>query len=144
MWLGVGEALGSMIQAGKLELLQVGWGLRSRLEHRDCALQLMSVPLSGPPLLPLLARTCASLDTPAFIYTLEHAPRLCLPQEMFASWPFFRVTLDMLEMVFAKADPRVVKMCVFGLTKKGVCVLQARQGLDSLRAGAAVKCLRAI
>lgn len=33
-----------------------------------------------------------------------------LPQDMFTNWMFFRVTLDMLEMVFAKADPRVVKM----------------------------------
>ncbi len=31
-------------------------------------------------------------------------------QDMFTNWMFFRVTLDMLEMVFAKADPRVVKM----------------------------------
>jgi len=29
---------------------------------------------------------------------------------MYTNWMFFRVTLDMLEMVFAKADPRVVKM----------------------------------
>jgi phosphoenolpyruvate carboxylase len=29
---------------------------------------------------------------------------------MYANWMFFRVTLDMLEMVFAKADPRVVAM----------------------------------
>ena len=29
---------------------------------------------------------------------------------MFSNWMFFRVTLDMLEMVFAKADPRVVTM----------------------------------
>lgn len=31
-------------------------------------------------------------------------------QDMYTNWMFFRVTLDMLEMVFAKADPRVVKM----------------------------------
>lgn len=36
-------------------------------------------------------------------------------QDMFTNWMFFRVTLDMLEMVFAKADPRVVKMYVPGL-----------------------------
>ncbi|KAL4856631.1 Phosphoenolpyruvate carboxylase 1 [Chlorella vulgaris] len=52
VWLGVGEALNFMINAGKLELLQ----------------------------------------------------------DMFTNWMFFRVTFDMLEMVFAKADPRVVKM----------------------------------
>lgn len=52
VWLGVGEALQAMIDAGKLELLQ----------------------------------------------------------EMYQGWMFFRVLLDMLEMVFAKADHRVVKM----------------------------------
>eukprot|EP00889_Picochlorum_renovo_P003287 jgi/Picre1/30317/NNA_005681.t1 len=29
---------------------------------------------------------------------------------MYQKWTFFRVTLDMLEMVFAKADPRIVKV----------------------------------
>ena len=28
-------------------------------------------------------------------------------KEMYEHWPFFRVTMDLLEMVFAKADPRV-------------------------------------
>lgn len=36
--------------------------------------------------------------------------KLELLQDMYANWMFFRVTLDMLEMVFAKADPRVVNM----------------------------------
>jgi len=31
-------------------------------------------------------------------------------QDMYQNWMFFRVTLDMLEMVFAKADPRIVKV----------------------------------
>ncbi|GAB4814757.1 hypothetical protein N2152v2_001803 [Parachlorella kessleri] len=52
VWLGLGEALRSMIEAGKLELLQ----------------------------------------------------------EMYQNWMFFRVLIDMLEMIFAKADPRVVKL----------------------------------
>ena len=30
--------------------------------------------------------------------------------DMYQNWTFFRVTLDMLEMVFAKADPRIVKV----------------------------------
>ena len=30
-------------------------------------------------------------------------------QKMYANWPFFSVTLDMMEMVFAKADPRVAE-----------------------------------
>ena len=34
---------------------------------------------------------------------------------MYRDWPFFRVTLDMLEMVFAKADPRVSKFYVTAL-----------------------------
>ena len=35
------------------------------------------------------------------------AGKLELLQEMYRDWPFFQVTLDMVEMVFAKADPRV-------------------------------------
>jgi phosphoenolpyruvate carboxylase len=38
-----------------------------------------------------------------------------LLQRMYREWPFFRVTLDMLEMVFAKADPRVSRFYVQGL-----------------------------
>ena len=34
---------------------------------------------------------------------------------MYKEWPFFSVTLDMIEMVFAKADPRVAQVC-FRLT----------------------------
>ena len=30
--------------------------------------------------------------------------------DMYQNWTFFRVTLDMLEMVFAKADPKIVKV----------------------------------
>jgi len=41
--------------------------------------------------------------------------RLPLLQRMYKEWPFFRVTLDMLEMVFAKADPRVSQFYVTGL-----------------------------
>jgi phosphoenolpyruvate carboxylase len=33
-----------------------------------------------------------------------------LLQDMYQNWMFFRVMLDMLEMVFAKADPRIVKV----------------------------------
>lgn len=29
---------------------------------------------------------------------------------MYKEWPFFSVTLDMIEMVFAKADPRVAQV----------------------------------
>ena len=31
-------------------------------------------------------------------------------QQMYKEWPFFSVTLDMIEMVFAKADPRVAQV----------------------------------
>jgi phosphoenolpyruvate carboxylase len=30
--------------------------------------------------------------------------------DMYQNWTFFRVTMDMLEMVFAKADPKIVKV----------------------------------
>lgn len=33
-----------------------------------------------------------------------------LVQEMYSQWPFFQATLDMIEMVLAKADPRVTIM----------------------------------
>lgn len=51
-WLGVGEALGAAIDAGKLEKLQ----------------------------------------------------------EMYSDWPFFQSTIDLIEMVLAKADMRIAKM----------------------------------
>ncbi len=31
-------------------------------------------------------------------------------QQMYKEWPFFSVTLDMIEMVFAKADPRIAQV----------------------------------
>jgi phosphoenolpyruvate carboxylase len=31
-------------------------------------------------------------------------------QTMYNEWPFFQVTIDLIEMVFAKADPRVAQM----------------------------------
>lgn len=35
--------------------------------------------------------------------------KLGLLQQMYKEWPFFSVTMDMIEMVFAKADPRVAQ-----------------------------------
>ncbi len=35
--------------------------------------------------------------------------RLDLLREMYGSWPFFRATLDLVEMVLAKADPAIVR-----------------------------------
>lgn len=37
--------------------------------------------------------------------------KLAQLQQMYKEWPFFSVTLDMIEMVFAKADPRVAQVC---------------------------------
>ena len=37
------------------------------------------------------------------------AGKLSQLQQMYKEWPFFSVTLDMIEMVFAKADPRVAQ-----------------------------------
>lgn len=44
------------------------------------------------------------------LHSLIEDGKLPLLQDMYEHWMFFRVTLDMLEMVFAKADPLVVKM----------------------------------
>ena len=31
-------------------------------------------------------------------------------QQMYNEWPFFRVTIDLVEMVFAKGDPRITAL----------------------------------
>ena len=36
--------------------------------------------------------------------------RLPMLQTMYRDWPFFKVTLDMVEMVLAKADPRITEL----------------------------------
>jgi phosphoenolpyruvate carboxylase len=36
--------------------------------------------------------------------------KLPLLHEMYDQWPFFRGMLDLVEMVMAKADPRVTRM----------------------------------
>ena len=33
-----------------------------------------------------------------------------LLREMYRDWPFFRSTIDLVQMVLAKADPRIVKL----------------------------------
>jgi phosphoenolpyruvate carboxylase len=35
---------------------------------------------------------------------------LVLMREMYNEWPFFRVTIDLIEMVFAKGDPRIAAL----------------------------------
>lgn len=46
--------------------------------------------------------------------------KLDILQEMYQSWPFFSVTLDMMEMVFAKADPRVAQFYEVALVDKSL------------------------
>ena len=46
--------------------------------------------------------------------------KLDMLQEMYQSWPFFSVTLDMMEMVFAKADPRVAQFYEVALVDKSL------------------------
>ncbi|KAH7279605.1 hypothetical protein KP509_37G026100 [Ceratopteris richardii] len=44
----------------------------------------------------------------AFQYAIKKDKRnLQLMQEMYREWPFFRATIDLIEMVFAKGDPKI-------------------------------------
>lgn len=49
---------------------------------------------------------------------MEQAGKLQLLQEMYQQWPFFSVTLDMVEMVMAKSDPRVAQFYENALVDK--------------------------
>ncbi|KAF5731394.1 phosphoenolpyruvate carboxylase-like [Tripterygium wilfordii] len=47
----------------------------------------------------------------AFKYAIEKdSKNLPMLQEMYNQWPFFRVTIDLLEMVFAKGDPGIAAL----------------------------------
>ena len=47
----------------------------------------------------------------AFKHILEKDIRnLHMLQEMYNEWPFFRVTIDLVEMVFAKGDPGIAAL----------------------------------
>lgn len=47
----------------------------------------------------------------AFKHVIEKNPEnLQMVQEMYKSWPFFRVTIDLVEMVFAKGDPGIAAL----------------------------------
>lgn len=47
----------------------------------------------------------------AFKHAIEKDPRnLQMLQHMYNQWPFFRVTLDLIEMVFAKGDPGIAAL----------------------------------
>lgn len=47
----------------------------------------------------------------AFKTAIEKDPKnLQMLQDMYNQWPFFRVTLDLVEMVFAKGDPGIARL----------------------------------
>lgn len=47
----------------------------------------------------------------AFKHAIEKDPRnIQMLQDMYNQWPFFRVTLDLVEMVFAKGDPGIAAL----------------------------------
>ncbi|KAG6572398.1 Phosphoenolpyruvate carboxylase 2, partial [Cucurbita argyrosperma subsp. sororia] len=47
----------------------------------------------------------------AFKYAIEKdVKNLHMLQEMYSQWPFFRVTIDLVEMVFAKGDPGIAAL----------------------------------
>lgn len=47
----------------------------------------------------------------AFKHVIQKDIRnLHMMQEMYNSWPFFRVTIDLVEMVFAKGDPGIAAL----------------------------------
>eukprot|EP00256_Glycine_max_P022333 XP_003543306.1 phosphoenolpyruvate carboxylase 2 [Glycine max] len=47
----------------------------------------------------------------AFKHVVEKDPKnLQMLQDMYNQWPFFRVTLDLVEMVFAKGDPGIASL----------------------------------
>ena len=47
----------------------------------------------------------------AFKYAIEKDPKnLNMLREMYNMWPFFRVTIDLVEMVFAKGDPGIAAL----------------------------------
>lgn len=47
----------------------------------------------------------------AFKHAMEKDIRnLHMLQEMYNEWPFFRVTIDLVEMVFAKGDPGIAAL----------------------------------
>lgn len=47
----------------------------------------------------------------AFKYAIEKdIKNLHMLQEMYNAWPFFRVTIDLVEMVFAKGDPGIAAL----------------------------------
>lgn len=47
----------------------------------------------------------------ALKYALQVDPKnIGILRKMYDQWPFFRVTVDLIEMVFAKGDPRIASL----------------------------------
>jgi phosphoenolpyruvate carboxylase len=47
----------------------------------------------------------------ALKHVLERdSTRIIILRKMYDEWPFFRVTIDLIEMVFAKGDPRIAAL----------------------------------
>lgn len=47
----------------------------------------------------------------AFKYAMDKdIKNLRMLQDMYNQWPFFRVTIDLIEMVFAKGDPGIAAL----------------------------------
>lgn len=53
-------------------------------------------------------------------HAVKHAtcPVKLATQEMYDSWPFFKGLLDLVEMVMAKADPRITSLYDSKLTDR--------------------------
>lgn len=41
----------------------------------------------------------------------KDSKNLQMLRDMYNGWPFFRVTIDLIEMVFAKGDPKIAALC---------------------------------
>lgn len=47
----------------------------------------------------------------AFSYAIQQDDKnLYMLEQMYNEWPFFRVTIDLVEMVFAKGDPGIAAL----------------------------------
>jgi phosphoenolpyruvate carboxylase len=58
----------------------------------------------------------------AFKHAIEKDPKnLQMLQDMYNQWPFFRVTIDLVEMVFAKGDPGIASLYDKLLVSKELC-----------------------
>jgi phosphoenolpyruvate carboxylase len=108
VWLGIGDALAEAVEQGKLPLLQA-------VLH---CFQAFKPHLHSATRTPLTHTFCFFVCCCAQVWlgigdALAEAVeqgKLPLLQAMYDEWPFFRGLLDLVEMVMAKADPRVTAM----------------------------------